>query len=101
MRVSLYKKNRVNKANLNPIMFQVTLSRGVQKRVSTPIAVKGKFYSNGQVSTKHPNHNDINVALRELRNKGEEAEQQFMVGKLNNMSEVVAFLNGNKGRLNV
>ena len=94
MRVSLYKKNRVNKANLNPIMFQVTLSRGVQKRVSTPIAVKGKFYSNGQVSTKHPNHNDINVALRELRNKGEEAEQQFMVGKLNNMSEVVAFLNG-------
>ena len=94
MRVSLYKKNRVNKANLNPIMFQVTLSRGIQKRVSTPIAVKGKFYSNGQVSTKHPNHNDINVALRELRNKGEEAEQQFMVGKLNNMSEVVAFLNG-------
>ena len=94
MRVSLYKKNRVNKANLNPIMFQVTLSRGVQKRVTTPIAVKGKFYSNGQVSTKHPNHNDINVALRELRNKGEEAEQQFMVGKLNNMSEVVAFLNG-------
>jgi len=94
MRVSLYKKNRVNKANLNPIMFQVTLSRGIQKRVTTPIAVQGKFYNNGQVSTKHPNHNDINVALRELRNKGEEAEQQFMVGKLNNMSEVVAFLNG-------
>ena len=94
MRVSLYKKNRVNKANLNPIMFQVTLSRGIQKRVTTPIAVLGKLYNNGQVSTKHPNHNDINVALRELRNKGEEAEQQFMVGKLNNMSEVVAFLNG-------
>ena len=95
MRVSLYiKKARVNKDNLNPVKFQVTISRNEQKRVSTPIAVKGKLYKNGQVSSKHPNHIAINNALKDLRNKGEEAESKFMTGQLTNMIEVVDFLNG-------
>lgn len=95
MRVSLYiKKARVNKAGLNPIMYQITISRDEQKRITTPLAVKGKMYNNGLVTSSHPNHIDINNALRELRNKGEEAEQKYMLGILKNMTEVISYLQG-------
>ena len=94
MKVSLFKNNRANKSNLNPIMYQITFSRVEQKRITTPLAVKGKYYKNGQVNSKHPNYIEVNEALRGLRNKGEEAESKFMTGQLTNMIEVVDFLNG-------
>ena len=94
MRVSLYIKRRLNKDSLNPIMYQVSMGRGEQKRISTKLAVNGKYYNNGQVGSRHPNYNDINISLRELRNKGEQAESKYMTGQLNNITEVIDFLNG-------
>ncbi|MDA9276020.1 hypothetical protein N9P67_00300 [Flavobacteriaceae bacterium] len=94
MKVSLFKYYRRNKDNLNPIMYQITFSRVEQRRITTPLAIQDKYYKNGQVSSKHPNHIAINNSLRDLRNKGEEAEGKFMTGQLTNMIEVVDFLNG-------
>lgn len=95
MRVSLYIKTaRVNKANMSPVMFQVTMGRGEQKRITTKLSVKAKLYKNGQVSSKHPNADLLNNELRQLRNKGEEAELKWSVGQLTNAREVVAFLKG-------
>jgi hypothetical protein len=94
MKVSLFKYYRRNKRKLNPIMYQITFSRVEQRRITTPLAIQDKYYKNGQVSSKHSNHIAINNALRDLRNKGEEAESRFMTGQLTNMMEVVDFLQG-------
>ena len=94
MKVSLYLRNRVNAKGLSPVYFKVSNGRGDQAKTPTQLTVNKRYWKSGQVSTKHSNADILNTELRNLRNKGEEAELKWTTGQFNNTREVIAFLQG-------
>ena len=94
MKVSLYLRNRENSKGLSPVYFKVSNGRGDQSKTPTQLTVNKRYWKSGQVSTKHSNAALLNTELRNLRNKGEEAETKWSVGQLSNTREVIAFLQG-------
>ena len=94
MKVSIFLRRRPNAKGLCPVYFKASNGRGDQPRTPTEIKVNAKYWKEGQVSTKHPNAAVINLELKKLRNRGEEAELKWDTGEFNNTREVIAFLQG-------
>jgi hypothetical protein len=94
MKVSLYLRNRVNAKGLSPVYFKVSNGRGDQAKTPTQLTVNKRYWKGGQVSTKHSNADLLNTELRNLRNKGEEAELKWTTGQFSNTREVIAYLQG-------
>ena len=94
MKVSLYLRNRVNAKGLSSVYYKVSNGRGDQAKTPTQLTVNKRYWKSGQVSTKHSNADLLNTELRNLRNKGEEAELKWTTGQFNNTREVIAFLQG-------
>lgn len=94
MKVSLYLRNRENSKGLSPVYFKVSNGRGDQSKTPTQLTVNKRYWKSGQVSTKHSNADLLNTELRNLRNKGEEAELKWTTGQFSNSREVIAFLQG-------
>ena len=101
MKVSLFKLNRLDSEQLNPVYYKISNGRNDQPILATGLSVQGKYWKSGQVSTSHPNSTEVNARLRELRNKGEEAQNRWMYNEFKNTQEVKDFLDGKQNNSSI
>jgi len=76
---------------LHKVQYRVNFNRDNRPDVYTDLEVDKKYWNNGKVGKRHPNADIINRALRQLRNRAEEAETKYKAKVLNSRG-VLAFL---------